>query len=78
MDVAVNSIKYGAFDYIIKDNDLALKKVQYKIEKITRILDLKRKNKVVKLAMTVAVLILVIIVLFALLHILFDAFGLKQ
>lgn len=77
MDVAVNSIKYGAYDYIIKDNDIALKKVQIKIETIARLLELKKRNRVTKLAMTIAVLILVIIVLFAMLHVLFNAFGLK-
>lgn len=77
MEVAVNSIKYGAYDYIIKDNDIALQKVQIKIGKISRVIELDKKNKVIKHAMIIAVLVLVIIVLFALLHILFDAFGLK-
>ncbi len=78
MEVAVNSIKYGAYDYILKDNDIALQKVQIKIGKIARLIELHKRNKIIKQAMIMAVLILVIIVLFATLHILFDAFGLKQ
>lgn len=77
MDVAVNTIKYGAFDYIIKDNDLALKKVVNKIDKIARLFELQRGNKIVKMAMIVSVLFLVLIVILSMLHILFNAFGIS-
>ena len=78
MDVAVNTIKYGAFDYIIKDNDLALKKVENKIEKITRLIELESGNRIVKQAMIISVLVLVLIVIFSMLHILFNAFGFSK
>jgi DNA-binding NtrC family response regulator len=77
MDVAVNTIKYGAFDYIIKDNDLALKKVVNKIDKLARLFELERGNRVVKQAMIVSVLFLVLIVILSMLHILFNAFGIS-
>lgn len=77
MEVAVNTIKYGAFDYIIKNTDVALKKVDIKIEKIVQLLELKKNNRIIKKAMISAVLFLILIVFFSMLHILFDAFGLK-
>lgn len=78
MDVAVNTIKYGAFDYIIKDNEMALKKVENKIEKISRLFELQAGNRVVKRAMIISVLFLVLIVIFSMMHILFNAFGITK
>ena len=78
LEVAVNSIKYGAYDYITKDSDIALQKVVNKIEKVYKIFELQKRNKVIKQAMVISVIILVLIVLFAMLHVLFDAFGIKN
>lgn len=78
MEVAINSIKYGAYDYIIKDNELAFKKVLNKIGKISRLFELQRRNDVIRKAMIISLVILVGIVLFTLLHSVFDAFGLKR
>lgn len=78
MEVAVNSIKYGAFDYIIKDNDIALKKVYNKIGKIAKMLELEKRNRFIKTAMIISFVILVGIVVFVALHEFFDLFGLKQ
>lgn len=77
LEVAVNSIKYGAFDYIIKDNDIALKKVFSKIDKISKILDLEKRNHFIKRAMIVTLFFLVAIVIFLTLHEFFDLFGWK-
>ncbi|WP_319272723.1 response regulator [uncultured Draconibacterium sp.] len=77
MEVAVNSIKYGAFDYIIKDNDIALKKVYNKIGKISKIIELEKRNRFVRNAMMVSLAILVGIVIFVALHEFFNLFGLK-
>lgn len=77
MDVAVNTIKYGAYDYIIKDNDVALKKVVNKVEKIVRLIELQRRNRVIRQAMISSILVLIAIILFAFLHIVFNAFGMK-
>lgn len=78
MEVAVNSIKYGAYDYIIKDNDVALKKVVNKISKISTLIDLRRRNRIIKNAMIVTLVVLVGIVIFTFLHTVFDAFGLQR
>ena len=75
---AVSAMKAGAHDYIIKDNDIALKKVVNKIEKIARLVELQRGNRIVKQAMIVSVLFLVLIVIFSMLHILFNAFGISK
>lgn len=78
MEVAVNSIKYGAYDYIIKDNDMAFQKVAHKIEKISKLIVLERRNKVIKTAMIAALCVLVAIVMFTVLHTFFNAFGLQR
>ena len=67
MEVAVNSIKYGAFDYIIKDNDVAFKKLVDKINKVSKLILLRRNNKVSKLAMILVLLVLSIIIISGLL-----------
>lgn len=77
MEVAVNTIKYGAYDYIVKDTDLALKKVVFKMEKIIHGLDRQNNDNITKQAMIISIFILVLIVLFAMLHIFFNAFGLE-
>lgn len=62
-EVAVNSIKYGAYDYIIKD-DVALDKVNDKIVKIIKLKDLENKNRQIKksiLLTSMGVLIIVIL-----------------
>lgn len=44
MEVAINSMKLGAFDYIVKDQ-LALKKMVDKISKIIAMQNLAKSNK---------------------------------
>ena len=78
MEVAINSIKYGAYDYIIKDNDLAFKKVLNKIGKISRLFELQRRNDVIRKAMIISLVILGGIVIFTVLHNIFDFFGLQR
>lgn len=63
MEVAVNTIKYGAYDYIIKD-EVALKKVVSKINKINVVFDLNDKNRSIRkytIAFFVVLIALVII-----------------
>jgi len=74
-EVAVNSIKYGAFDYIVKDTDVALKKVGYNINKISKMIHLKRRNRTIKLFMIATISVLVIILFIAFLQIAFKIFG---
>jgi len=78
MEVAVNTIKYGAYDYIVKDTDIALKKVVFKMEKISRSWERQNNDKIIKQAMIVSIFILLIIVLFGMLHVFFNAFGLHK
>ena len=65
VDVAINSMKYGAYDYIVKDQ-MALKKMVDKINKIISVQDLTRSNKRYKVGVTfffiaLAVLILILV-----------------
>lgn len=62
VNVAINSIKYGAFDYIIKD-DVALDKVNDKIDKIIKLKALESKNKKIKNYMVVSTIILLSIII---------------
>lgn len=75
MEVAVNSIKFGAYDYIIKDSEIAIQKMLSKISKITKLIELQKRNNFIKKAMILSVTILVLIVILAILHGMFDAFG---
>ncbi len=76
MEVAVNSIKFGAFDYIIKDNDVALKKVVAGIENISKLLIIQRRHKILKSAMLSALIVMMVAVTFTFLHTFFNVFGL--
>jgi DNA-binding NtrC family response regulator len=44
IDIAINSMKYGAYDYIVKDQ-MALQKMVNKINKITSVTELVKSNK---------------------------------
>jgi DNA-binding NtrC family response regulator len=44
IDIAINTMKYGAYDYIVKDQ-MALKKLVNKINKILSITQLEKSNK---------------------------------
>lgn len=44
IDIAINSMKYGAYDYIVKDQ-MALQKLVNKIHKISSITELVKSNK---------------------------------
>lgn len=77
LEEAVNTVKLGAFDYIPKDKDVTLKMVVDNIEEIEALITLRKKHSVIKQAIILSLFILVIIVLFALLHFLYNAFGIK-
>lgn len=77
LEEAVNTVKMGAYDYILKDNDTTLEKVAKNIEDLIILIHRRKKNKTIRLAMVVSAFILILIVLFALLHFLYDAFGIK-
>lgn len=75
-EVAVNTIKYGAYDYIIKD-DVALEKVVNKIHKISILQELKDKNEQIRLYKMGFIAILVMVVLFSFLHFVLNVFNLQ-
>lgn len=71
MEVAINSIKFGAFDYIVKDQH-ALIKLTDKINKIMASHELVNSNKRFKLGITLFFIALaVILLIFASLTILY-------
>jgi DNA-binding NtrC family response regulator len=73
MEVAVNTIKYGAYDYIIKD-ELALDRVVDKIHKIVKLFELEKKNNQIKKAMIGFLVVVVVLVIFAILYFVADIF----
>ena len=75
MEIAVNSIKYGAYDYIVKNNDIAFKKVVYNINKITKAILLRKRNRTINIFMVTTIIVLAVIVLLGFLQISFKIFG---
>lgn len=63
VEVAVNAVKLGAYDFIIKNNDVELKKVGIRVEKIAREIAVRNKNNSIKKLMVFSVMILFAIVL---------------
>ncbi len=76
-EVAVNSIKYGAFDYIIKD-EVALDKVNDKIKKIIKRKELENKNSQIRKYMWIFLAVIFLLILFSVLHFVYDFFELKN
>ncbi|MGM0408442.1 MAG: response regulator [Bacteroidota bacterium] len=65
-EVVVNSIKYGAFDYIVK-NEFAFDKVGDRIKKIIRIKKLEKDSKKIRnymIAFGIVILLIVIVSFF--------------
>ncbi|MDP3431439.1 MAG: response regulator [Bacteroidota bacterium] len=71
IDIAINSMKYGAYDYIVKDQ-MALQKMVNKIHKINSVTELVTSNKRYKIGVIlffIGLSILVIVTLFlAIMH----------
>lgn len=66
IDVAINSMKYGAYDYIVKDQ-MALQKLVNKIHKINSVSELVKTNKRYRIGVIlffVGLALLVIITIF--------------
>lgn len=61
-DIAVNTIKYGAFDYVVKDR-LALKKIIEKINKIKKTQNLKLQNKNFQIGITLFFIALAVLII---------------
>jgi len=77
IDIAINSMKYGAYDYIVKDQ-MALKKLIDKIHKILSVHHLKKTNKRYKIGVVLFFAILVVIIIVMVLYAIMnpDTFGL--
>ena len=66
IDIAINSMKYGAYDYIVKDQ-MALQKMVNKIHKINSVTELVKTNKRYKVGVVlffVGLALLVVVTLF--------------
>jgi len=66
IDIAINSMKYGAYDYIVKDQ-MALQKMVNKIHKINSVSELVTSNKRYKIGVVlffIGLSLLVIVTLF--------------
>ena len=74
MDVAINTMKYGAFDYIVKDQ-MTLEKMVNKINQILSVTSLKKSKKQYKLGIILFFVVLFVIVLFIILFFFTDIFG---
>jgi DNA-binding NtrC family response regulator len=74
MDVAVNTIKFGAYDYIVKDK-LALEKVVFKINKIIQLNKLQEKINQIRKSMLIFSGFIFLIVIFAFLYFVVDIFN---
>ena len=64
MEVAVNTIKFGAYDYIVKDK-MALEKVVYKMRKIVSMFKLQKKNSQIRKYMYFILGIIALFIIFA-------------
>jgi DNA-binding NtrC family response regulator len=62
IDVAINTMKYGAYDYIVKDQ-MALKKMVNKINKIQSVNKLVKSNKRYRVGVVIFFIALAIIIL---------------
>ncbi len=67
IDIAINSMKYGAFDYIVKDQ-MALKKLVDKIHKILSVHNLKKTNKRYKTGVVLFFAVLFVLIIFMILY----------
>lgn len=76
MEVAVNTIKFGAYDYIVKDK-MALEKVVYKMRKIDQMHRLEKKNKQIRKLMNISLVVIAVIVIFAFLFFVVDIFHVR-
>ena len=63
IEIAVNTIKYGAFHYIVKDS-MAMEKLAYKIDTLSEILQLQKNNTQIgwlKIALMIVVLLAILL-----------------
>lgn len=61
VDIAVNTVKLGAFDYIVK-NETAIQRLLQKIENIIQIQQLKKRNKKYRTALFLSIFLFLLLV----------------
>jgi DNA-binding NtrC family response regulator len=71
IDVAIESMKLGALDYIIKDKGDFLNRLVDKVHKVTKLILIKRKNRTIQIAMIYSLLVLSLIIISGILLFLF-------
>ena len=76
MEVAVNTIKYGAYDYIVKDK-MALDKVVFKILKIIKMIKLENKNRQIRKVMIISSIVVGVIIIASILLFVVNIFNLR-
>ncbi len=77
MDVAINTMKYGAYDYIVKDQ-MTLEKMVNKVNQILSVRSLKKSKKQYKIGIVLFFVVLFIIVLFIILFFFTEMFGVNR
>jgi len=63
IEVAIECIAYGVQDYIIKDKGDILNRLLEKIKKISKIILIRRKNKIIWLSIIIAILVLSLMII---------------
>jgi DNA-binding NtrC family response regulator len=63
IEVAIECIAYGVHDYIIKDKGDILKRLTEKVNKVSKVILLRRKNKIIWLAIIITILVLSLIII---------------
>ncbi|MBW6534408.1 MAG: response regulator [Mariniphaga sp.] len=76
MEVAVNTIKFGAYDYIIKDK-ITPDKLMDRIRKILKIKNLEKRNKQIQVGIILFLTGIFLIVFFAVLYFVVDIFNVQ-
>ncbi|WP_372949578.1 response regulator [Mariniphaga sp.] len=74
MEVAVNTIKFGAYDYIIKDK-ITPDKLMDRIRKIVKLKTLEKRNKQIQVGIILFLTGIFLIVFFAVLYFVVDIFN---
>lgn len=71
IEIAINSMKYGAYDYIVKDQ-MALKKLLDKIHKILSVHRLQKTNKRYKVGVflffSILIVLIIVMITYAIMH----------
>ena len=73
VEVAVSTMKSGAYDYVIKDN-VALDRVVNKIQKIIKVFELERSNRQIQLLVRIFLILLFVIAVSSILIFALDIF----